>query len=66
MCSCVKLKDEPVTSVLKKHEDHIMNLAPWKCLSFSVAINLHGGTELLRSCPTWFQEIFFFISGKIW
>lgn len=61
MCSCVKLKDEPVTSVLKKHEDHIMNLAPWKCLSFSVAINLHGGGDRAAAfLPHLISRDFFF------
>lgn len=57
MYSCVKLKDEPVTSVLKKHEDHIMNLAP--CLSFSVAINLHEGNRAAALLPH-LREIFLF------
>lgn len=65
MYSCVKLKDELVTSVLKKHEDHIMNLAPWKCLSFSVAINLHGGNRAAAFLAH-LREIFCFISGKMW
>lgn len=52
MYSCVKLKDEPVTSVLKKHEDHIMNPRPESVSDFLWRLIYTGGTELLRSCPT--------------